>query len=270
MTQTFTHGFTLVHRTYGHGPLPVIAFHGFGRTGEDFAFLEGYWAERCTVYAFDLPFHGESPWTEDRIEDPFAPEEFAAFFAAFADHIGARRISVLGYSLGGRMALCLLERIPDRITKAFLVAPDGLKHRPWYRGLAGSAVGRALYAHFIDHPVAVHGLVKGLRKAGLLNERLQLFILGQSDTREKRRLLRAVWLSLRRIEPELPQVAAHARSVPFTIQLVFGARDRVIRPEFAHELQGLAPDRVKVQLIPTGHVLLIPELGEWLATQAPA
>ena len=37
MLSYFTHGPTLAYRTFGHGPLPVLAFHGFGRTGADFA-----------------------------------------------------------------------------------------------------------------------------------------------------------------------------------------------------------------------------------------
>jgi pimeloyl-ACP methyl ester carboxylesterase len=265
---SFTHaGLTLAYRSFGHGPLPVIAFHGFARTGADFAFLEPFIGERCTVHAFDLPFHGDSPSPKERVDRPFTPDEWAAFFAAFADHLGAAQVSLMGYSLGGRLALCLLERIPHRIAKAFLIAPDGLKRRPWYRGLAGSAPGRALYAHFIDRPGPVHTLIRALRKLGVLNERLFLFLMGQSDTRAKRELMRNIWLAFRTIEPDLHRVAEQARARPLPIQLVFGARDRVIKPAFARHLQPLAPEQVHVQLIPTGHVVLIPELGDWLRTQ---
>lgn len=265
---SYTHdALTMAYRIRGSGPMPVVAFHGFGRSGADFAFLESFIGEACTVYAFDLPFHGESPSPAERAEEPFTPEEWAAFFAAFADHIGAERIVLLGYSLGGRLALSLLERIPGRICKAFLLAPDGLKQRPWYRGLAGSAIGRRLYAHFVGHPGLVHGLVHGLRAVRLMNERLHRFIIGQSDTRAKRELLRDTWLGFRAIEPDLHRVAAHLREQDIPVQLVFGARDSVIPPTLARKIQPLAPDQVHVHRMDAGHVLLTPELGEWLRGQ---
>jgi pimeloyl-ACP methyl ester carboxylesterase len=267
--QSFAHAdLTMAYRTYGHGPVPVIAFHGFARTGEDFAFLAPFIGERCTLHAFDLPFHGDSPSPTDRVDRPIAPEELAAFFTAFADHLDAPRLTVMGYSLGGRIALSLLERMPARIAKGFLIAPDGLKHRPWYRGLAGSAIGRRIYAHFIDRPQVVHGLINTLRAVRLLGDRMHRFLIGQSDTREKRLLMRNIWLAFRTIEPSLSTVAANVRQHNIPLQLVFGDRDKVIRPEFGKALSSLAPEQVRTQLIPTGHVVLIPEFGEWLQGEA--
>lgn len=269
--QTFAHaGLEMAHHTYGRGPVHVVAFHGFGRTGADFAILEPFIGERCIIHAFDLPFHGNSPSPTDRVDRPIGPEELAAFFTAFADVVSAPRITVMGYSLGGRIALSLLERMPQRIAKAFLIAPDGLKHRPWYRGLAGSSPGRAVYAHFIDHPGPVHALIHGLRATRLLGDRMHRFLIGQSDTREKRQLMRDIWLTFRAVEPELPVVARNASAHGINIQLVFGERDRVIKPAFGEALRQLAPAQVDIQRIPTGHVLLIPELGEWLRKEALA
>ncbi len=51
----FTHGLTLAYRSYGMGPMPIVAFHGFGRTGEDFAVLAPWLGEHYTLHAFDLP-----------------------------------------------------------------------------------------------------------------------------------------------------------------------------------------------------------------------
>ena len=163
MTQPlyFTHGPTLAYRTYGHGPLAVLAFHGFGRTGEDFHILEKTLGERCTLYAFDLHFHGQSPSYPHRADEPFTPKELATYFAAFADELKAEKVVLLGYSLGGRMVLTLLEQMPERVDRAFLVAPDGLRTRPWYRGLAASGVGRWAYKRFVEHPARIHFVIVG-------------------------------------------------------------------------------------------------------------
>lgn len=265
MVSYFTHGVTLAYRTYGHGPLAVLAFHGFGRTGADFAVLEPALGDQCTLYAFDLHFHGQSPSYPERADTPFAPGEFARYFAAFADTLGAEKVGLLGYSLGGRVALALLEHLPHRLGPVFLVAPDGLKTRPWYRGLAASWMGRGLYKRFVVAPGAVHAAIKVLRRVRLLNERLSRFLLGQTDSRAKRQLVHDVWLSYRLLEPDLAAVAANVRAHGISVHLFFGKMDRVIPPSLGAKLREHAPELIHQHQLPFGHVLLLPELGAALA-----
>jgi len=257
----FTHGVTLAYRTYGSGPLPLLAFHGFGRSGTDFAILEPALKDRCTIYAFDLHFHGRSPGYPERAERPFTPEELANYFTAFADHIQVPKVAVLGYSLGGRIALCLLEQTPERLSRVFLAAPDGLKTRPWYRGLATSRMGRRLYKRFVERPATVHALINGVRAVRLMNEKMHRFLIGQTDSRAKRMLVRDVWLSYRLIEPDLARVAANAKEHGIPIHLLFGERDSVIKPDFGANLRKHAPELITHEELPFGHVLITPELG---------
>lgn len=270
MLSYFTHGPTLAYRTFGHGPKALLAFHGFGRTGEDFHILEGPLGERCTVYAFDLHFHGASPAYPHRADTPFTPQELAHFFAAFADAQGCAKVTLLGYSLGGRMVLNLLEQLPERVERAFLVAPDGLKTRPWYRGLAASRFGRWAYKRFVEHPARIHAVVDVLRATRLMNERMHRFLKGQTDSRAKRQLVHDVWLSYRLIEPELARVAAHAEAYGFPVHLIFGTHDRVIRPRQGAALrQHFAPGSplVTQEELPFGHVLVTRELGMLMAVR---
>lgn len=270
MTQYFTHGPTLAYRTYGHGPLPVLAFHGFGRTGADFAILEESLGDLATLYAFDLHFHGQSPGYPDRADQPFTPAELAVFFTAFATHLGAERMGLLGYSLGGRIALCLVEQMPERIGPVFLAAPDGLKTRPWYRGLASSAVGRWAYKRFIQHPQRIHFVMGVLRATRLMNERMHRFLKGQTDSRAKRQLVHDVWLSYRLIEPDLAAVGAAAARHGIGLHLFFGTHDRVIPPALGLNLLRRAEERVTVEELPFGHVLLTPELGRAIRPHLPS
>ncbi len=266
MVSYFTHGPTLAYRTYGHGPLPVLAFHGFGRTGADFAILEKELGDHCTLYAFDLHFHGQSPSYPERAETPFTPRELAVFFAAFADRIGAAKVNLLGYSLGGRIALSLLEQMSERIERVFLAAPDGLITRPWYRGLAASRTGRGFYRRFVEKPSVVHGIIDGLRATRLMNERMHRFLKGQTDSKAKRMLVRDVWLSYREIEPDLATVGAQVKAHHIPVHLFFGTHDRVIKPAFGPNLSKHAPELVRQQELPFGHVLLTTELGAAMRT----
>ncbi len=265
----FTHGTTLAYRSYGHGPIPMIALHGFGRSGEDFRVLAADLGDRCTVHAFDLHFHGHSPGYPERAEAPFAAAELAGLFAAFIASIGAERATLLGYSLGGRIALSLMEQMPERIDRLLLAAPDGLKTRPWYRGLASSSAGRWAYKRFIKHPQRVHFVMDALRALRLMNDRMHRFLKGQTDSRAKRQLVHDVWLSYREIEPDLKRVAANAVAHGIPVDLYFGQHDRVIPPLLGSRLAEHAPERVHQHLLPFGHVLLTPELAAAIRRSMP-
>ncbi|HRD51491.1 MAG TPA: alpha/beta fold hydrolase [Flavobacteriales bacterium] len=268
----FTHGTTLAYRVFGQGHTPLIALHGFGRTGDDFHILERALGPHFTIYAFDLHFHGHSPGYPERADSPFPPSEIAGFFSAFIDSVGAERAALLGYSLGGRLSLCLLEQIPERLSHAFLAAPDGLKTRPWYRGLAASRLGRWAYKRFVKHPQRVHFIMDALRAMRLMNDRMHRFLKGQTDSRAKRQLVHDVWLSYRMIEPDLAQVARKAQEHGLPIDLYFGKHDRVIPPSLGNRLASHAPEIITQRQLPFGHVLLTSELAEAMAeslTDAP-
>ncbi|MFN3874952.1 MAG: hypothetical protein ACK4L7_03445, partial [Flavobacteriales bacterium] len=169
---------------------------------------------------------------------------------------------------GGRLCLSLLEQMPERIAAAYLAAPDGLITRPWYRGLAASGLGRWAYKRFIAHPGGAHLVMDLLRASRLMGERMHRFLKGQTDSRAKRQLVHDVWLSYRRIEPDLGRVGANARAHGIPIRLYFGAFDRVIPPRLGANLARHAPGLVAIEELPFGHVLLTPDLGRSMARAA--
>ncbi len=261
---SFAHGrLTMAVHRYGQGPLHVLAFHGFDRSGADFAVLAPPLATLCTLHAFDLPFHGESLGFDP--VDPVRPSELAAFFNAYAAHIGTARVGLLGYSLGGRIALCLLEQQPALVDRAFLLAPDGLVARPWYRALAHYRAGRWMYRAFIRHPRAFHGLIGLLHRLHLLDARMYRFLMDRTATERARALLHQVWCGFRLIEPALPTVAENLRRQAIPLDLMLGRHDRVIRPAMARRLHDLAPGQVHVHFLPTGHRMLNEAVGALIA-----
>lgn len=257
----FTHGVTLAYRTYGSGPKMLVALHGFGRTGEDFDVLAKLLGDLYTIYAFDLHFHGQSPSYPHRADQPFMPQEIAVFFSTFADDRLVEKFSILGYSLGGRIALNLVEQIPARIERTFLVAPDGLKTKPWYRRLAGSGLGRWAYRRFVEQPSGPFMAIDILGATRLISQKMHRFLKGQTDSRAKRMLLRDVWLSYRSIEPDLETVAKNATQFGIPIHLIFGERDSVIKTSLGANLRKYAPEMISQMELPFGHVLITPELG---------
>ena len=89
--------------------IPIVFLHGFLGTGNDWKRVVFHLKGR-TCFAYDLPGHGESPWTEMDIGDLFAsalpPEPF----------------DLVGYSLGGRLAMRFAARHPERIHSLTLLS----------------------------------------------------------------------------------------------------------------------------------------------------
>ena len=116
-------GWTLHVRDTGpkHAPA-VILIHGFG------ASLHTWdpWAQGLSaghrVIRFDLPGSGLS------LPDPAADYTDARsveLLAALMDRLGLQRASIVGHSIGGRIAWTFAARHPERLDKLVLVAPDG-------------------------------------------------------------------------------------------------------------------------------------------------
>lgn len=115
---------TMRYRVAGSGD-PVILLHGIG------GFLE-YWdaniealAQEQQVYALDMLGFGRST----KAPAAYTLTFLAQSVQAFADAMQLDRVSVVGLSLGGGVALQFARMFPPRVRKLVLVASAGLGRR---------------------------------------------------------------------------------------------------------------------------------------------
>lgn len=258
-------GFNLAYRVYGQGPKAAIAFHGFGGTGRNFEPLAPALADRFTTYALDIFFHGESTFPGERSADePITPEEFTDLIRAFMDALRIDRAVMMGFSLGGRLALTCVERLPERCAGVWLFAPDGLVRFPWYRAASKWSWGRSIYRRFVNDPGRVHGLMDGARRMHLITDRYHKFLKGHTSDAVRRQLVYDVWLSLRLLEPDLTTVGQNLRAQAITAEIFLGRNDRIILPAWGRNLEREAPEQVHIHLLETGHQVVTADLGERL------
>src|SRR5579875_3261276 len=98
-----------------HERLPVALLHGFTGNKQSFATLRsGLRARGFRVLAFDLPFHGGTVVTA-----PVAALSVEGCAEAL-DALGVQRFCLMGYSMGGRIALALALNHPDRVARLVL------------------------------------------------------------------------------------------------------------------------------------------------------
>ena len=100
----------------------IILLHGFGaslHTWEPWArALEADYR----VVRFDLPGSGLSP--PDPLAD-YSDARSMALLGALMDQLGITRATLVGNSMGGRIAWSFAARHPERVHKLVLISPDG-------------------------------------------------------------------------------------------------------------------------------------------------
>jgi pimeloyl-ACP methyl ester carboxylesterase len=124
---TATHRISLLEAGTGD---PVVAIHGLGATKASFLASVAALAPDFRVIAIDLPGFGDS-------DKPIGAAYDARFFAnavvELLDALELDSANLLGNSLGGRVALEVALREPERARRLALLAPSlaWLRSRPW-------------------------------------------------------------------------------------------------------------------------------------------
>jgi pimeloyl-ACP methyl ester carboxylesterase len=117
MSYADVNGLSLYYEEHGTGE-PLVLLHGGIGASEMFAAILDELAASRRVVAVDLQGHGH---TAD-VDRPLRPETLADDVAALIEHLGLARADVLGYSLGGMVALRTALQHPDRVRRLVLVS----------------------------------------------------------------------------------------------------------------------------------------------------
>jgi len=243
---------SLIHYRYsGDGPETVVCFHGFGTYASTFDWLASHVPGRRFI-AFDLPHHGETRWNDGNI---LTPEQLINIIDA-CPHMTVNKFSLLGYSMGGRISLRLLQAIPERITRLILLAPDGLHSNPFYWVSTQTSIGNLLFKKIMDKPEPfVRPLIRA-EKLGLVNKGLLKFVDRYLNDDQVRAKVYTVWTLFRKFSPDLKKVVSeiNARNIP-TI-LIYGRFDSIIPlapgEKFFRRLRSIR----KMEILETGHQIL--------------
>ncbi len=113
-------------RSFGDAALPAVVFlHGFMGDSGDWKEVAERLSDRLHVIAVDLPGHGRSLSMR---KDGYSIEGCVKQVMALMDNLSPEQFSLVGYSMGGRLALQLAKTFPSRVARLVLEsATAGLK-----------------------------------------------------------------------------------------------------------------------------------------------
>lgn len=111
--------------TWGMG-FPLLLLHGFTGNSEGWKEFAPFWKDHSKTIALDIIGHGKSGSPPDIGQ--YQIEESAAVINSLLEKMGIRKIDVLGYSMGGRLALTFAVNYPEKVRKLILEsASPGLR-----------------------------------------------------------------------------------------------------------------------------------------------
>lgn len=109
-------GQRLHFQTFGAGP-PLLLIHGLGSSGEDWAFQIEPLARRHLLVVPDLPGSGRSPAPHG----PYCIRQFASALWRLLDALGLPEAGLLGFSLGGAVALEMALQRPESVLRVMTI-----------------------------------------------------------------------------------------------------------------------------------------------------
>jgi esterase len=241
----------LAHMAYGESGPPVLILHGLLGSARNWSSFARQIGATHRVFALDLRNHGASPWADRMTYDEMA-EDVRGFMA----RQGLPAASVIGHSMGGKVAMRLALAHGAQVLRLVVVDVAPVAYRRSFnayfeamRGLDLSRISRraeadARLAEQIDDP--------GVRG----------FLLQNLVSAEAGLAWRVPLQALADNMPELvgfPEPRA-AEQYDGPTLFVTGGRSDYVRPEHHAKILGLFPN---------AQFVTIPEAGHWVQAEAP-
>jgi pimeloyl-ACP methyl ester carboxylesterase len=246
-------GLRMYYEVHGSGAgTPLVLLHGGLMTIElSFGGLLPEFAKDRRVIATELQGHGR---TAD-IDRPMDPRQLASDVAGLLDHLGIPQADILGFSLGGMVALQFVLDHPDRTRRAVIASiaytPDGF--RPEITDPAATSDLLPTAADFAQMRAAYESVAPDPAHFAAFHRKLPGVVHGHPG-----------WS------------AAELAAIGTPCLLVFGDKD-FVRLEHAVEMKELNPDARLAVLPGTTHMdvlrrtaVLVPMAEEFLAPAGPA
>lgn len=239
------------YHKYGNGPDILLCFHGYGEQASAFNFLPKHIGNQYTVYAISLPFHGHTQWKEGLL---FTGADLLAIVDSLLGK--DQSFTILGFSLGGRVALSLYQLIPARIQKMVLLAPDGLKVNGWYWLATQTRPGNQFFNFTMRHPGWFLWILHAMKKMRMINTSIYKFVDHYIGSKQIREELYTRWTTFRRLKPDLKKIRqlVLAHQTPF--RLVYGRHDRIILSSTGEKFRKGIASFCHLEIIASGHQVL--------------
>jgi pimeloyl-ACP methyl ester carboxylesterase len=246
---------TFHYHQYGNGPKLLFCFHGYGRDGQTFYFFDRMLGNQYTVIAIDLPFHGLTEWDKELTFHPnYLIQVIQQIRASLQKE--KEKFSLLGFSMGGRIALHLTQVLHKHIDKLVLIAPDGLKFNFWNFVATQTWLGNKLLNYTVNHPGWFLKILTFAEKTKLANRSITSFVHYYMDDEQQRLTLYRRWTTMRMFQPKLHKIKRLINRQKLKVRMMFGRYDNIIQLKGGEKFYNGIQENASLKVVDLGHNLL--------------
>lgn len=198
----------LSYVVYGHGQHVLLLFHGFGQNKSLFEHAPEVIQSNYKLIAIDLFGHGDSTFYHQK-KVPL--KEWGEYIDAILTSEKVTYFSILGFSLGARIAIHTAYLFKERIQSLTLLAPDGIVTSKVYKLATTNWLFKRLFHSFVFNPGIYRGVIKVARKLRFIDSYTTDFFLRVLNQKSRRYKLYRVWnmyslmtLPFQQVEKTLP------------------------------------------------------------------
>ena len=240
-----------VHTTLIEGDGPTVAFlHGLFGQGKNFHSIAKDLTPAYRSVLVDLPNHGESAWTDSI--------DYIQMADAIADQLRTvtDQVTVVGHSMGGKVAMVLALRHPDLVERLVVVDISPVNHSEMSE-----------FAHYLDSLATIDLSAVGSRRdadddlAQRVDSRtVRGFLLQNLVRTPEGWTWRANLELLRRDLPAIGGFPEDLRKQPYfgPVLWIAGANSSYVRDEYAEAMR---------TYFPAVHKIVVKDAGHWVHSE---
>lgn len=237
------------------GEKKMLAFHGYAQSAKELLYFQRIFNGFYETIAVNHFFHEQSLYPVSRKhKHPLKKKELADLLLNIPSIKNIDKITLTGYSMGGKTALLLLELYPEKIEKVFLMAPDGLYMNPWYKIIVFTLLGRKLMKNTLNNPKIYFRLSKIANKLGFVNDKLYHYFNENMKDEHARLQVYNTWMGYRNIIPDLDKIADNINKYKIDTHLIFSKYDSIITSKIGENFQ-IKSDFIHLHNISCGHMM---------------
>jgi len=253
----------------GSGPETLILIHGLASNLGFWRYNIDALARRYRVIAIDLPGYGHS---EKSPVFPYTLSFYAEGIQRLAEHLGLERVTLVGQSMGGQIAMVAALTYPELVDRLVLVDPAGIEtfnagEAEWLRNVYTIAGIRLTPEDAIRRNLSLNFYRWDDRLEWMVEERVRL-----AKTDEFDAFADAVKKSVGAMLDE--STAPYLERIGQPTLIVYGQYDELIpnpylHPGFARDVFAEAdrriPNSTLVEIPDAGHLSMIEQPDAWNA-----
>jgi pimeloyl-ACP methyl ester carboxylesterase len=215
-------------KVFGNGSKIILAFHGFGQSGEAFAQLARTFSDH-TIYCMDLPFHGATTIANKNVA--LTPSQIVEMANNLIRQEGIGEFSMIGFSIGAKLVFPLIRGLAAQITEVTLIAPDGIKENIWYRMVTGSPAMRRVFRCILQNSRTTDTLITAAKALGIVDGKTAAFAQASLADERSRARVYDIWCYLRKLKLNAAEILHTIHKHRLAVVFVIGEKDRLVPPK---------------------------------------